>query len=158
MKSGNQSDGAAAGSGGCRDHLVTVLDVVVVVDVDVVWEDWAEDDQQGGHDAEHVRPADVAWRRAVDARAGTVKLSQPGVESDRKRQDRTEQNHSCTHAHRITSVIISSHDTPSYMELTQLRLTSSIQTFSRKLKTFLHPLDSSEAMQTLRAGCSKADP
>jgi len=90
---GDESDGAAAGVGG---SFQTVVDVVVVVDVGVVRQDGTEDDQGGGHDAEHVRPADTARPGVVGGRTRAVVTRQLRVESDRQRHHRAHQDHRYT--------------------------------------------------------------
>ena len=100
VKLGDESYGAAAGH-----HVRMLPSVEVVVDVGVVRQDRTEHDQRGGHDAEHVRPADVARSGVVGPRPRAVMLRQLRVESDRQRHHRTDQDHRWPHHNTDTEFI-----------------------------------------------------
>ena len=95
----------------CGQVVPGAVHVVVVVDVDVVGQDGAEDDQRGGHDAEHVGPADLAAAGVEGPRARAVVTSQLRVKTDRQRYHRADQDHSytTTHTHaQVATVIVAS--------------------------------------------------
>lgn len=97
LDSGDKSYSACCSHCSAPGYDVIVFAVAVggFVDVGVMRQDRAEDNQRWRHDAKNICPSDLTWSGVVHPGSGTVTLCQFRIEANGKCHNGTDQNYRC---------------------------------------------------------------